>query len=253
MFEPSIDVVPEDLRGIRRRRAQVARSAASIDQDRSAQERLLSISGHDRRTRTATVRRIACAPFVLVDQPRTAPRIAPRQRSNRADEQIDPPGVVDAQHAETETSTKLAETRVVLAPATPFGGGTGGKPDFIAGGRAIHPLQDEFEIEAQLQFAHDDDRRIIAFEGDEIASPDLAFHREAEIFQEAFDREIKRGFQIRNSAERRHMRWRTSIVQAALHELILDRSGSAVSPSRRVGSSMSAEACWQRRSGVLLR
>ena len=69
--------------------------------------------------------------------------------------------------------------------------------DYIArqGAGTVHRLQDQFQVEGKLQFADHHDRRIVAAQRHQIAAPDLALHGEAELFQEAFDGKIKRGFQ----------------------------------------------------------
>jgi hypothetical protein len=56
-------------------------------------------------------------------------------------------------------------------------------------------LQDQFQVEDKLQLADHHDRRVVATQRHQIATPDLALDREAEFFQEAFDGKIKRGFQ----------------------------------------------------------
>jgi hypothetical protein len=71
----------------------------------------------------------------------------------------------------------------ILAAATPR-----------RGAGAIDRLQDQFEIERELEFADHHDRRIVAAQRHEVAAADLALDREAELFEEAFDGQIKRGF-----------------------------------------------------------
>ena len=51
-------------------------------------------------------------------------------------------------------------------------------------------------VEGEFQFTDHHDRRIVGGERHKIAAADLALDREAEIFEEAFDGQIKRGFQI---------------------------------------------------------
>src|SRR5215471_10248882 len=62
----------------------------------------------------------------------------------------------------------------------------------IASRRPIDALQHKLEIEAELQFADDDERRFLAADGDEIAAADFALHLEAETLEEALHREIER-------------------------------------------------------------
>ena len=72
------------------------------------------------------------------------------------------------------------------------------RPYLVAGGGAIHGLEHQFKIEAELQLANDDDRRLAFRNGEEIAAADLAFHGEAEAFEERLDRQIERGLQDRS-------------------------------------------------------
>ncbi|MFK4687057.1 hypothetical protein ABIF39_008870 [Bradyrhizobium diazoefficiens] len=71
----------------------------------------------------------------------------------------------------------------------------GRDPHLVGGAGAIDRLQDQFEIEGELELADHDDRWIVAAQRHEIAAANLALHGEAELFQEAFDGQIKRGFQ----------------------------------------------------------
>ena len=110
------------------------------------------------------------------------------------DDHLDVAGIGDRQHAETEPAAEIAIARVALA-ALAAGGQPGREPDFVGGGGAIDRLQHQFEIEGKLEFADHHDRRIVAAERHEVAAADLALDREAELFEEAFDGKIKRGFQ----------------------------------------------------------
>src|SRR6266436_4086922 len=56
-------------------------------------------------------------------------------------------------------------------------------------------MQKQLKIEGELEFANHDDWRLVAAEPHEVAAPDFALDREAEVFEEAFDGQIKRGFQ----------------------------------------------------------
>jgi len=73
-------------------------------------------------------------------------------------------------------------------------GETHGEPDLIARRHPVDALQHQFEIEAELQFADDDERRFIAADRDEIAAADFALHLEAKTLEKALDREVERGF-----------------------------------------------------------
>ncbi len=64
-----------------------------------------------------------------------------------------------------------------------------------AGAGAVDRLQNQLKIEGELQFANYDDRGIVAAKRHQVAAADFALDREAEVFEEAFDGQIKRGFQ----------------------------------------------------------
>ena len=104
------------------------------------------------------------------------------------------PVLVTAEHAEAEPAAEIAIARVALA-ALAARRQFGRKPNLVGGAGAIDRLQDQFEVEGQLQFADHHDRRIVAAERHEIAAADLALDGKAELFEEAFDGQIKRGFQ----------------------------------------------------------
>ena len=142
----------------------------------------------------AAQHRIALAPLVFGDQARTLPGIAARCRGRRLDQHLDVAGIGDRQHAEAEPAAQIAIARVALA-ALAARRQFGRKPNLVGGAGAIDRLQDEFQVEGQLQFADHHDRRIVAAERHEIAAADLALDRKAELFEEAFDGQIKRGFQ----------------------------------------------------------
>ena len=131
---------------------------------------------------------------MLRDQPRALFRIAARGCGCRLDDHLDIAGGGDCQHAETEPAAEIAIPRVALA-ALAAGRKFGREPDLVGGAGAIHRLQDQFQVEGKLQFADHHDRRIVAAQRHQIAAPDFALDGEAELFQEAFDGKIKRGFQ----------------------------------------------------------
>ena len=60
---------------------------------------------------------------------------------------------------------------------------------------AVDRLQNQFKIKGKLQFADHDDWRIIAAQGYQVTAANLALDTEAEVFKEAFDGKVKRGFQ----------------------------------------------------------
>ena len=65
----------------------------------------------------------------------------------------------------------------------------------VTSGGAVDRLQDQFKIKGKLQFPDHNDRGIVAAQRHEVATADFALDREAELFEEAFDGQIKRGFQ----------------------------------------------------------
>ena len=100
----------------------------------------------------------------------------------------------DGEHAETEPPAQIAVARVAFA-ALAAHRELCRQPHFICGGRTIDRLQDQFEIERLLQFADHHDRRVIAAQRHEVAAADFALDGKTELFEEAFDGEIKRSFQ----------------------------------------------------------
>src|SRR6185437_12777997 len=100
----------------------------------------------------------------------------------------------DAEHAEAEPAAEIAIAGIALA-ALAVDGHLCGEPDLVRRAGAIDGLQHEFEIERQFQLTDHHDRRIAAAERNEVAAADLALDGEAELFEEAFDGKIKRGFQ----------------------------------------------------------
>ena len=104
------------------------------------------------------------------------------------------PVAVDREHAEAEPAAQIAVTRVALA-ALAARRHPGGKPDLVGGGGAIDRLQNQFKIEGKFQLADHHDRRLVAAQRHQVAAADLALDREAEVLEEAFDGQIKRGFQ----------------------------------------------------------
>ena len=101
---------------------------------------------------------------------------------------------IDAEHAEAEPPAQIAIPRVALA-ALAAGRNLGRDPYLVGSTGAIDRLQDQFQIEGELELSNHDNGRIIAAQRHEVTAADLALHREAELFEEAFDGRIKRGFQ----------------------------------------------------------
>src|ERR1700751_3522423 len=127
-----------------------------------------ALRGHDRRLAAAAEHGVAETPPMLVDEARSALRVAARTPRGRLDQELDAAGRRVAQQAETQQPAKLAAPRIALAPAAPRS--THGKPDLIAGRAAIDPLQHELEVEGELQLADDNERRLLAADRDEIAT-----------------------------------------------------------------------------------
>ena len=115
---------------------------------------------------------------------------------------MDLAGLGDAEHAEAKLAAQIAKAGVALAPLA-AARKPRGEPDLVASAGAIHPLQHEFKIERELQFADDDDRRIVRAQPNEVAAADFAFDGEAEAFEEAFDGQIERRFQAMSPARRK--------------------------------------------------
>jgi hypothetical protein len=149
---------------------------------------------------------------MLRDQPRTLFGIAAGGRRRGLDDHLDVAGVGDGQHAEAEAAAEISIARVAFAPLAARGQ-FGGEPDLVGGAGAIHRLQDELQVEGKLQFADHYNRRIVAAQCHQIAAADLALDREAELFEEAFDGKVKRGFQ-----DLLRRRWRPRLNARTLAE-----------------------------------
>ena len=112
----------------------------------------------------------------------------------------------DCEHAEAQAAAEIAVTRVALASLAARRQ-SGGKPDFVTGAGAIDRLQDQFEIEGELQFADDHDRRFVTAERHKVATADLALDRKAELLEKSFDGQIERGFQRKFLSSDRATHW----------------------------------------------
>src|SRR5262245_16977801 len=188
--KPAVDVAQQNLRRIRNGGLDLGCASRTAGQRSRARERLLAVGGHDRRLAGSAENGIAEAPPMFVDEARAAPWIAARTPRHRLDQHLDAAARRYAEKAEAQQPAKLAHARIALAAAAP--GQAHGKPDLIASRRPIDALQHKLEIEAELQFADDDERRFLAADGDEIAAADFALHLEAETLEEALHREIER-------------------------------------------------------------
>ena len=137
---------------------------------------------------------IAPAPQMLLDDPGAALGIAPWAPGDRVDQDFDLAGRQYAEQAETKEPAQFAHPRIVLtASAAPRG--ADGEPDLIARGRAIDGLQDQIEGESELQLADDDRGGLMAVQRHQIAAAHLALDLEAQVFEEALDRQIEARFQ----------------------------------------------------------
>src|SRR5882757_3779517 len=128
------------------------------------------------------------------DQARALLGIAPDICRRRLDQHLDIAAAGHPQHAEAEPAAEIAIAGVAFAPLA-VRRHLGGEPHLVAGAGAVDRLQHQFEIERKFQFSDHDERRLVAAERHEIAAADFALDREAELFEEAFDGQIKRGFQ----------------------------------------------------------
>jgi hypothetical protein len=90
--------------------------------------------------------------------------------------------------------------RNLTSPARPFSRDErrAGEPNFVACGGAIDPLQDEFKIEGQLEFADRHDMSIVVPQRQQIAASDFTLDNEAEPFEEGLDRPIEQCLQYRS-------------------------------------------------------
>ena len=132
---------------------------------------------------------------MLAEQAGSAPGIAARPPWDRLDQYLDAASRRDAEKSKTQEPAKLAYARITRAAAAVREGN--GKPDLIAGRAAIDTLQHELEIEGELQFANDYERRFFAANGNEIAAADFALDVEAKTLEEALHRDVEGGFPFR--------------------------------------------------------
>jgi hypothetical protein len=128
---------------------------------------------------------------MLVDQTHAATLIPPRPPRSRLHEHFDVSGGGDTKQAKAEKPAKLQHAGVAFA-TTPLK--AHGKPDFIACGCPMHPLQHEVEIEPELKLSDNHNGRFAIAQCDNITTADLAFYLEAAALEEALHRRIKRGF-----------------------------------------------------------
>jgi hypothetical protein len=160
-----------------------------------ASEGALAIRGHDRRPRTSDFNRIAPPAAMLLDETGAAAGILARHRRSgtRVHLAIRP----HCEQAETEPSAKVPKPHIACAPLLARRKASG-EPNFVACGSAIDPLQDEFKIEGQLEFADRHDMWIVVPQRQQIAASDFTLDNEAEPFEEGLDRPIEQRLQCRS-------------------------------------------------------
>jgi hypothetical protein len=154
-----------------------------------ASQRLLPIGGHDRTPRAAADGRIAETPLVLGHDSGPPLIVSPRTPRAGLDQHLDRSGRCHGQQSEPQQPAQLAHPWIAF-PAAPATGGANRQPDLVAYRRAVHGLQHQFEVEADLQLADDDRHRSALMQRHQVAAAYLALHLEAEIFEETLDRQI---------------------------------------------------------------
>ena len=131
---------------------------------------------------------------MLLDEAGSAAGILARHRRSGAHQHLNVAIRPHPEHTEPEPSAKVAKPRVVFTLLRARRKASS-KPNFVACGSAIDPLQNELEVEGQLKLADHDDRRIIAPQRQQIAASDLTSDNEAEPFEEGLDRPIEQRLQ----------------------------------------------------------
>ena len=131
---------------------------------------------------------------MLLDNPGASLGIAARAPRNRLNQHLHRPSRRDAEQAHAKQAAELTRARIVLTTSAPPRGANS-KPDFVADGRAIHSLQDQFEAKSELQFANDERCRLTAGEGNQITAAHLSLDLESQLFEEPLYGEIEAGFQ----------------------------------------------------------
>src|SRR5262249_27663404 len=203
--KPAVHVAQQNLRRIRDGAFDLRGTSGAAGERSRTRGRLLAVGGHDRRFAGSAENGIAETPPMFVNEARTAPWIAARTPRPGLDQHLDASARRHAEKAEAEQPAKLAHARIALAAAAT--GNAHGEPDLIASRRPIDALQHKLEMEAELQFADDDERRLLAADRDEVASADFALHLEAEGLEEALHREVERRLPRRKLRPLRSLTW----------------------------------------------
>src|SRR5262249_24620888 len=146
--EPAVDIAQQNLRRIRDGASDLGGAPRTVRERSGAGERLLPISGHDRRLAAAPGGGIAEPPPMFLEQARATPPVAARTPRSRLDQHLHAAACRYAEKPEAQQPAKLAHARIALAAAT---GAAHGQPDLITGGGPIDALQYEVKVEAELQ------------------------------------------------------------------------------------------------------
>src|SRR3546814_18263115 len=96
---------------------------------------------------------------------------------------------MDRQQAEAEPAAELHDSAAVAPPGGRAGRRSEGEVDLIADREAVDALQQEREVEGLLQL--DDDRRLVAAAGDQVAAAALRLPGIALAFQAGLPRFIE--------------------------------------------------------------
>jgi hypothetical protein len=125
---------------------------------------------------------------MFINQPGTASLILARLPGCRLNQYLDRSSGRYSEQSKAKQSAELAHTRIAYTSASSC---TDGKPNLIAGSRAIYGLQHEVKSEGKLEFADNYYRRLVSPYCHYIAAADFALDREAEGFEVALDRPVK--------------------------------------------------------------
>ena len=111
--------------------------------------------------------------------------VAPRLIRGRFHQDFDPS--LRRRHRQQPEPQHPAEpVRSAVAVPTPFCRLDRGS-DAVGAAHAVEALQHQFQREAELELADDEDGRVGVADGDDVAAPDLPFDGEALGFEEGFD------------------------------------------------------------------
>lgn len=188
--EPAIDIPLKDFRGIGQGGFQVPRPRWRLRQGSSASQGLLAICRHDWLPGTAAGGGITLAPPMLVDNLGTALGVPSRSPGCGLDDDLHLACSGHGKKAEAEEAAKLLDARVAF-PATAASGSADRQPDLITDGGSVDRLQHQVKGEGEFELAYDDSSWCALLQGDQITTADLTLDLEAELFEEALDRQVK--------------------------------------------------------------